>query len=186
MIRVGDGPGGGPARQTGSDVLASRIHELFFEHVRRLVASRVDDPQQVEDVVQDIFVNVYGSLERYDRTRDLRPWVLTIARNRLRDHWRSRRRSEVAMDEEVAEAIPDRRRSPDLRLEDEELAQRLRAALAALPETLRTAVWLRTFEGLPFREVARSLERTSAAARKRYSRALALLRQRLTSEGLAA
>ena len=56
---------------------------------------------------------------------------------------------------------------------------RVRAAIDALPAGLRAAVLLRIYEELSFEEIGRILERNEVAARKRYSRALAALRESL-------
>jgi hypothetical protein len=66
-----------------------------------------------------------------------------------------------------------------------ELAPHVDAALASLPESDRTAIVLRFFEGQEYRAVGEALGLSDEAARKRVDRALASLRQRLVRAGIA-
>ncbi len=149
------------------------------------------DDSQAEDVTQDVFLAIQRSISSYDPERRLSPWVFTIATNQVRDHWRARQRVDplerARLDEEDARPDPPAREAGPLpTLERAELARTLAAAIEALPESLRTTLVLRQ-EGLSFEEIARLVERNETAVRKRYSRALEELRERLarTSAGIS-
>jgi len=62
----------------------AQLYEDVFDDVYHFVSGRVVDRDQAEDLVQDIFLNLYRALPSYDVTRPLEPWVMTIARNKLR------------------------------------------------------------------------------------------------------
>jgi RNA polymerase sigma-70 factor (ECF subfamily) len=161
--------------------------EAFFDaflprvygYVRRLVG----EDHLAEDLTQEIFLQVHRSLESYDPTRDIRPWLFSIATNKVRDHWRSRRHreeqgEESAEQEGLAEVL-SATEPPEARLSASELAERVRQAIEALPEGMRMTVLLRVWEGLSFEEIGAILERNEVAVRKRFSRALDVLRQAL-------
>jgi RNA polymerase sigma factor (sigma-70 family) len=142
----------------------------------------VRDEHESEDMTQEILMNVHRALPGYDPARPLAPWVFTIATNKLRDHWQSRRfqesRRQVHLEDDDAplEAPPARA------AERGELAARVSEAIARLPESLRVPFWLRWHEELGFDAVAAQLGISEVAARKRYSRALAELRALLGTE----
>lgn len=150
--------------------------------MRRLVA----EDALAEDVTQDVFVHIQRSISTYDPARDLSPWVFTIAANKVRDHWRSRRHQE-ALREASLDGDPDKPApepvdgslGPLFALENRELKGLLDAAIDELPVGMREALVLRWFEELPFDEIGRLIGRNETAARKRYSRALAELRATL-------
>ena len=124
---------------------------------------------------------IYRAIETYDPTRALRPWVFTIATNKLRDHWRSRRHHEAQTDaslerDAVAEFVPSESPAPDAGALRDERDAELRAAVDGLPEGMRITLVLRIYDGLSFEEIARILDRNEVAVRKRYSRALEALR----------
>lgn len=165
-----------------------RFFELYFDRVYGYVRRLLRQEHLAEDVTQDIFMHIHRALPRYDPERDLRPWVFTIATNKVRDHWRSRRhqdsRSEISADDaeggsfEVHPAVA-RERRPDECLLAGELSDQVAAAIEELPESMRETLVLRYYEGLSFAEIGALMDRNEVAIRKRYSRALEELRKRL-------
>lgn len=136
-----------------------------------------------EDVTQDVFVHIQRSIGSYDPARSLAPWVFTIAANKVRDHWRSRRHHdalrESSLDDEDSSPLRepiDGGLGPLFDVENRELQATLETAIAKLPVGMRETLVLRWFEELPFDEIGRLIGRNETAVRKRYSRALAELR----------
>jgi RNA polymerase sigma factor (sigma-70 family) len=164
------------------------FYDAYFGRIWGYVKRMVHDEHLTEDLTQEILMNVHRALPGYDPARALSPWVFTIATNKLRDHWQSRRfqdaRHQVSLDDEDGALLapPARARAPAAALERRELAQRVAEAVARLPESLRVPFWLRWREELSFADVARQLGTSEVAARKRYSRALAELRKLLVDE----
>lgn len=162
----------------------ARFFDHHFERVYGYLRRLVGDEHLAEDLTQDVFLQAHRALPSYDPTRDPRPWLFTIATNKLRDHWRSRAAhaasAVTSLDhEDLVErvgAAPAEGAEP---ADADDLAARVRAAIDALPGGLRATVLLRVYEGLSFEDIGRILERNEAAARKRYSRALAALRETL-------
>lgn len=158
------------------DAFFPRIHG----YLRRLVA----DEHLAEDLTQEVFLHLYRALPSYDPARELDPWVFTVTTNKVRDHWRSRRhhdsqREASCESEELAERMPADVEGPDADLLAAENDDAVRRAVDELPENLRATVLLRVYEGMSFKALAEIFDRTELAIRKRYSRALASLRERL-------
>ena len=157
--------------------------DRLYGYVRRLVVHE----QLAEDLTQDIFLHLQQAFPKYDPTRDLRPWVFTIATNKIRDYWRSSRHrmsqseKSVEHDDEFRFDLPSEAESPEEVLTRQELKEGIREAVEELPEGLRVTVVLRVFEGLSFAAIGEVLERNEVAIRKRYSRALEVLRQSIAS-----
>jgi RNA polymerase sigma-70 factor (ECF subfamily) len=155
--------------------------DAFFDRVYAYLRRLVADEHLAEDLTQDVFLQAHRALASYDPARDPRPWLFTIATNKLRDHWRARAAQggshEASLDhEELGERVLALQEAPDQPYSAEETATRVRAAIDALPEGLRAPVVLRLYEGLSFEDIGRILARNEVAARKRYSRALGALR----------
>ena len=161
------------------------FYQAYFDRVYGYVRRMLGDDSEAEDVTQEVFLKIQRSIDSYDPERPLSPWVFTIATNQVRDHWRARRAPDpldgASLDDEDARPDPPARDAGPLpALEQAELARTLSAAIDELPESLRTTLVLRTQEGLSFEEIARLISRNETAVRKRYSRALEELRERLT------
>ena len=158
--------------------------DAFFDRVYAYLRRLVADEHLAEDLAQDVFLQAQRALASYDPARDPRPWLFTIATNKLRDHWRARAAHgagvETSLDhEELGERVPAPEAPPDQSTSREETTARVRAAIEALPEGLRAPLLLRIYEGLSFEDIGRIIERNEVAARKRYSRALGALRASL-------
>jgi RNA polymerase sigma factor (sigma-70 family) len=143
------------------------------------------DETTAEDLTQDIFMHLQRALHTYDPTRELGPWVFTIATNKVRDHWRSRRHKqalrEISLDDDEGSLQPaSADHGPLPALENQELARLLDRAIDRLPESMRETLLLRWFEGLSFERISEMLGRNETAIRKRYSRAFEELRRSLS------
>jgi len=157
-----------------------RYFDRVYGYVRRLLR----EEHLAEDVTQEIFMHIHRSLPSYDPGRDLRPWVFTIATNKIRDHWRSRGHRDGLRESAVEEGAGDSyavspHRGPTEILEANEVSDLVGRAIDGMPEIMRTTLVLRYFEGLSFAEIGRIVERNETAVRKRYSRALEELRKAL-------
>ena len=159
--------------------------EAYFDRIYGYVRRLVQREHLAEDLTQDIFLHLQQAFPKYDPTRELRPWVFTIATNKIRDFWRSRqhRDSQVAksveLDDEFRLDLPSLAEGPEAAITREEIGEGVRRAVDELPEGLRITVVLRVFAGLSFEAIGEIVERNEVAVRKRYSRALEVLRQSL-------
>src|SRR6185503_14599666 len=141
--------------------------DTFFGRVYAYLRRLVGDEHLAEDLTQEVFLQAQRAFPSYDPARDPRPWLFTIATNRLRDHWRSRAAqassSVTSLDhEELVEHAGAAEVASESFADEEELATRVRAAIDALPGGLRATVLLRVYEKLSFEDIGRILERNEA------------------------
>ena len=192
-------------RATAGDGAArDQLLQRYRRRLRRLVAVRFDprlaarvDPS---DVVQETLAEAAANLDRYLRERPLPfyPWLRQLAQRRLIDlhrrHVQARRRSvtrevgPLGLPDHSALALADRLfariSSPSAGLRRQERRDRVRAALAALPEPDREVLVLRILEALPTRETAAVLGISEVAVRSRQVRALDRLKVLLGADFL--
>lgn len=151
--------------------------------LRRLAARLVGPGADADDLTQETLrVALEGSpTKRATVTREkIRPWLMGIARRLALAGWRddARRRWREA-DAAPGEALP----SAEDAVASAEARKRLVEAVLDLDEPLRAAVVLRYLEGLGYGDLAQQLGLSQAAARKRVSRGVTTLRERLRPEG---
>jgi len=193
-LREEEGGPGGAAPHISPALLAllperdpqalSSFFDAYFDRVHGYVRRLVRDEHLAEDLTQDVFMHVYRALPTYDPARDLRPWVFTIATNKVRDFWRSRRHRESQQEQSVerdaaADHLSAGPQRPETKLSQRELDDQVRSAVDELPEGMRMTVLLRIYEELSFEAIGGILDRSEVAVRKRYSRALETLRSSL-------
>ncbi|MBO3752448.1 sigma-70 family RNA polymerase sigma factor [Streptosporangiaceae bacterium NEAU-GS5] len=141
-----------------------RTHaSLVRAYLRRLVPS-----QDVDDVAQIVFTEVWRCRDRYDPARSLEAWLLGIAHKRAVDHLRARRPATVPLDHLGDQAGHDGRADGD-RLADRD---QLHRALAELPEPQREAIALAYYGDLSQREIATRLRVPLGTIKARTARGL--------------
>lgn len=106
-----------------------------------------------DDAYQEVWVRVFGALDRFDAQAALRlrPWIGTIARRHLIDRHRRARVRGVA---EPPDALPDPGPSPDRLAHRAELREQIDDALSKLPFEQRAAVVLHDVHGVPLATLA--------------------------------
>ena len=123
--------------------------------------------------------------DSFEPGTNLRAWLFTILHNTARNLARDRARDTVSVDSDVVDRAAEVPSSggvvetPETRLMRETLAPELQAALDALPEAFREAVWLRDVEEFSYAEIAGMLSIPIGTVMSRISRGRHLLFERL-------
>jgi len=155
----------------------------FFDHYFGLVFGLsfrlLGDRTQAEDLTQEVFYKVHRAAHRLDPNRDPAPWITAIVYNACRDLWRSGahrmgRKSDTIDDPAIALRLTGDN-EPERDLLARERERLVQEALGELPEEARAIVLMHDYHGLGHTEIAEIMGVEHAAARKRYSRALAAL-----------
>ena len=142
-----------------------------------------------EDLVQDTYLKAFRFQDRFEQGTNLKAWLFTILHNTWRNARRANARDPIAVDSEAVERAPAATRpsdSPEARLSQQMLDADLRAALDALPEIFRQAVWLRDVEDFSYAEIATMVGVPIGTVMSRISRGRRLLHERLTGAAEAA
>lgn len=163
-----------------------RRHQHRLVHFVRMMMATTQDRESAEDVAQETFLRAYRSLSQFRAQSTFKTWLYQIATNAARTHVAKRRdrREEQEPEPRVAREHPSGEQ-----LEQRIVAHdRLRQALAALPDDWREAVVLRDIEGLDYREIAERLEIPMGTVESRIFRGrkrlkAALLEQDDTQDG---
>lgn len=163
----------------GDEAALGLLMERWERPIKAVIARLVCNAAEAEELAQETFVRVWQQREKFRAGSPFKPWVISIAinlaRNRLR-WWR--RRPHVALEEWTERADVGRPKpvAGASRLEDEELADAVRDAIAALPLELREAIVLFEYEQLSQQEIAAIVGATPKAVETRIHRAKEKLR----------
>lgn len=145
------------------------------EPVFRLAYLFLGDPDDADDVAQETFLRAWNHLKRFDSTRPLRPWLLSIAANLARNRHRSAGRYISALTRVFRaepQTTPDAERETIADLDSHQLWK----AVQQLRADDQQVIYLRFFLDLSTGEAAQTLDVAEGTIKSRLSRALTRLR----------
>lgn len=167
--------GAGARYDAAFEALYGRYAGKVFGFLLKLTRSR----EAAEDALQETFVRVYRSLERFDARRDLATWLLQIARYVAIDAFRVERkvkRLEASASAERSEPVRD---DPTGRAAEHERTTTVNEVLEGLSIDDRALLVLRHYQGLTFQAIgeaadcsARTAQNRVEAAARRFQQAL--------------
>ena len=159
------------------DRSGDELRELYRRYAGELfgfAASALGDREQAEEVVQDVFAQLWRHAGEYDQRRaSVRTWLYAIARNRIVDaHRRASARPKRAEQEDSL----DNAAEIDAALDQAVLRWQITAALARLSPAHREVIRLAHYGGLTMREIAERTGIPLGTVKSRTSYALRSLR----------
>lgn len=138
-------------------------------------AERHVNPDEAEDILQDVFFNALRSVDTMEPIRNLAAWLFRALKNRVTDWYRTRQRRKgitaTPSERLLDEVVDERELSPLESLYRSELEDELELALAELPAPQREVVERNVFRGETFEDIARATgtPTNTLMGRKRYA-----------------
>ena len=166
------------------ETLVRRYQTRILSHVARMVGSRED----ALDLSQEIFLKVFGALDRFNPEFRFSTWLFRIAGNAAIDHLRKRKPRTIPLettDSDGHVSSPEYKSSdldPFGRLRNTERGDAIARAIADLPAEFRELIALRHFTGLSYEEIAEIKNMPLGTVKNKLFRARAVLKERLAGE----
>ncbi|MFT7583054.1 MAG: RNA polymerase sigma factor (sigma-70 family) [Myxococcota bacterium] len=158
------------------------LFDRFGPLITRVVRRRVHDRALAQDLVQQTFLQMHRARHDFRPDGKVRPWLVTIAMNVVRQHWRKTKRvTEVELQTDGT-WFPTQAPHDPVAFEHQ---RQIHAALAKLTDKTRRAIELHWIEGMPFPEVAEVLGASTTAVKVRAHRGYAQLRTLLEAMGVS-
>jgi RNA polymerase sigma-70 factor (ECF subfamily) len=152
--------------------LLEAVQPMVFTYLRR----RIESETSAEDVTQDVLLTMHRARHTYDPQRPFEPWLYAIARSRLVDHLRRRRRMSAI--EVLTDALPQIAAAPEATSAGNSAFE----ILERLPAAQREAFAMLKLEGLTTEEAAKRAGVSVSALKVRAHRAYKALRKALAAK----
>ena len=177
--------------RAGDSALFEILMRRHNQRVYRVVRAVVKDEADVEDVMQQAYINVFTHLHQFEERSKFSTWLIRIAlheafgrRRKVQrsDSTTARIRSDVNEERgELMDTLTSPQADPERQAYAQELHRVLEAAVDTLPDTYRTVFMLRDIEGLSTSETGEGLGLGEEAVKTRLHRARAMIRRAVTA-----
>lgn len=153
------------------EALYARYLAVVYKRVYYLVPA-----EDVEDLIQEIFIAVSNSLVKFRGEAQFSTWLRALTNHKIAEFYRKRNRKQEPRQTTLTEAAGLSEGSISKNLEDRIAIQR---ALKELPENYREIILMRFIEGLQFNEIAELTGQSLEATKSLFRRAISALRDQL-------
>jgi RNA polymerase sigma-70 factor (ECF subfamily) len=150
----------------------ARHGPAVYRHCREAL----HDATLADDVQQQVFIAAFRDLPQFGQRASVRTWLFAIARHRVLDAVKARRRAGSHIEEDDAMDVPDPRPSAGESIDDVRLRKALAACVGKLPEKVRIALLLRFQQGFSFEDMAVVCRKKPGTLQAQVTRALPRLR----------
>ena len=161
------------AIRSGDEQAMAQLYDRYSPIVYSVALRVLGDTGTAEDILQEVFLQLWRSPDMFDASRGSLPgWLAVIARNRAIDSLR-KRRPETDITEVVVSVEPDLAG----KAEWSRAADKIRGALGGMPAPQRSALEMAFFEGLTHTEIAEKTGEPLGTVKTRIRAGLMMLRK---------
>ena len=161
------------AIRNGDEQAMEKLYDRYSSIVYSVALRVLGDTGAAEDILQDVFLQVWRSPALFDSSRgNLGAWLAVVARNRAIDGLR-KRRPEMDIEEVVVSVEPDMARDA----ERNRAIEKVRGVLGQMPNPQRSALEMAYFEGLSHSEIAAKTGEPLGTVKTRIRNGLLALRK---------
>ncbi len=164
-------------RQNKDPEAYGELYDFYVEKIYRFIYFKVKTKEEAEDLTSEVFLKTWEYIKGTNKKiENLNALFYRVARNRVIDHYRSRRQDEVLTDQEQMARIEEKR---DLMKQAEAKVELERAEeyLAQLKDIYKEVVILRHVEGFSIKEIAEITQKTPGNVRVVLHRAVSALKE---------
>lgn len=149
-------------RAKGFEVLVSQYSEQLYWKIRSIVLSHDD----ANDILQNLFMKVWRSLDEFRGDSALSTWLYRIAINESLDFLRHKKQAD-AVSADYDPSVANRLLADDY-FEGDRAQALLQEAIATLPDVQRTVFTLRYYDEMPYAEMSKLLTTTEGSLKASY------------------
>ena len=150
-----------------------KLFQLFYSYLVLFAERRVENHKVAEDIVQEIFINIWESNKQYNSINGFKAYLYEAVSNRCADYWKHR-----AVEEKYMAHVLYEQKLPDFSVQEEEILRELYAAIGELPQRSQEVILL-SLEGKKNQEIAQLLNLSVLTVKTHKKNAFRYLKNRL-------
>ena len=145
-----------------------QIYQDYFQDVFYFLRSLSRNASKAEELTQETFTKALQHIGQYDGRKDIKAWLLTIAKHTYIDDYRREKHCAAS---DIVEGLPDSEPQIIEKLMDQETAFQIHSFLHQMPEPYKEVFSLRVFGELSFEQIGKLFGKSASWARVTYYRA---------------
>jgi RNA polymerase sigma-70 factor (ECF subfamily) len=161
-------------RHHAFNIIIRKYQERLYWHVRRIVISHDD----ADDVIQNTFIRVWNSLEKFHGASKLYTWLYRIATNEALSFLKQHRKK-LIIPIDTVENILENSLESDSFFNGDEIQMKLQKAILSLPEKQRLVFNMKYFDVMKYEEMAKILNTSVGALKASYHHAVKKIEKKL-------
>jgi RNA polymerase sigma factor (sigma-70 family) len=166
-----------------------RLMKKYKSTIQHVLFRVVQDPDEVEDITQEVFINAFKSLKSFKKEYSFFSWIYKIALNKGIDYLRKRKIQTFSLSKPIESdesdyryEIPDSTYEPDKHIIAKERAALIQGAIDKLPAKYRKVIIMRHQEEKDYEEIAKELKLPIGTVKVHIFRARELLNKYLRNK----
>ena len=156
-----------------SDMLFEKLYDTYYSGVYRYIFAAVKDKWNAEDIISNVFTNIYKHKDKIITVEESKNWVFKIAHNAIIDFYR--KNSKIIPIEEFLDRGSEESGYEDVLVKDE--FKPIRSIIDDLPRETREMIYLRYYGGLKYREIAAAVNTPENTVKSVISRTIKKIRK---------
>lgn len=150
----------------------NRFYKIYSSRLLNYILTRIDNPKDGEEILQDTFVAGLDSLPTFKFRSSLYTWLCSISRHEIADFYRRKKIKTLIFSQfPFLEKIVDRALGPQLAMEEKELKDKIGRTLHSLSEGYCRILRLKYIEGQSLAQIAQKMGKSVKAAESKLTRA---------------
>lgn len=166
--------------KNGDIAVMDEVIDMYYPQIYQFVYRTLCGDESAKDITQEVFMRFLDHLDRYPDDLELKAYLFQMAMNGCRDHFRKKKRRSV--EAQLLDTIQDKAPSPHEQSVKSIRKERIKQALDTLPFEQRTALLLRYYHQLKFKEIAQILEVSESTIKSRIHLAMEKLQRELKED----
>jgi RNA polymerase sigma factor (sigma-70 family) len=154
--------------QNGNETSFNELVRRYQEKIYWIARRFVNDHDQADDIVQEVFVKVYSALKQFRGESSVYTWLYRITVNVALNALRKQRIRDFIRIDEFFETADDKTEQPDVIFEMNEQQKLIEEAIAKLPEKQKAVFILRYHEELSYEEISHILKTSIGGLKANY------------------
>ena len=153
--------------EKGFKILMLKYQERLYWHVRRMVFEHED----ANDVIQNTFIKVYRSIQKFEGKSKLYTWLYRIATNEAITFLNKKKRKSTSSIDDEDHNLGNQLKADDY-FDGDEIQLRLQKALALLPDKQRIVFNMRYYDDMSYKDISEALGTSVGALKASYHHAV--------------